>query len=135
MITKYKAWDKSEKKMKRVYSIKFNEQGEAIAIQDEFANNYEVSVTYDVKYYELLQSTGLFDKNGTEIFIGDLILTENGVEEVTFTTQNNCYGVYLQYEKMFNTPIDYYATRISLDHIKGEIIGNKFEHPHLLGED
>ncbi|MDT0702001.1 YopX family protein [Mammaliicoccus sciuri] len=131
MIPKFRAWDKFDKEMLNVHGINYDAEG--VWTKEMIDDESDGGFIY-FSDIELLQSTGLFDKNGKEIFEGDLILTENGVEEVTFTTQNNCYGVYLQYEKMFNTPIDYYATRISLDHIKGEIIGNKFEHPHLLGE-
>ena len=130
MIPKFRAWDKLEKKMKRVYSIKFNEQGEAIAIQDEFSDNYEICVTYDVKYYELLQSTGLFDKNGKEIFEGHIVKDTNGyVGYIAFLKQEMGYVVvYKTYDKRL-------GHRYRLDDGHLEILGNIYQDKHLLGED
>lgn len=155
MIVKYKAWDKSEKKMKQVYSIKFNEQGEAISIQDEFADNYETYVTYDVKYYELLQSTGLFDKNGTEIFEGDILSisknhskTDSSVfndEKVNYEVEFLIYNDFEEYADIehygwcVTGSIDDWYTRCTLiDAVKlwdAEIVGNIYQDEHLLGED
>lgn len=135
MKQKFKAWKKTNgpEMFEDIRAIDFEKNIIRIGYKlSEYTTRIDEESLDNV---ELLQSTGLFDKNGKEIFIGDLILTENGVEEVTFTTQNDCYGVYLTDKNAFGTPIDYYATKISSEHIKGEIIGNRFEHPHLLEEE
>lgn len=123
---RFRAWDKSEKKMKRVYSIKFNEQGEAVSIQDEFADNYETYVTYDVKYYELLQSTGLFDKNGKEIYEGDIV--KNEINEVGYIEWSKCRFNFCDSVGHF------YLFSIGARQ-PFEILGNIYEHPHLLREE
>ncbi|MEX3487350.1 YopX family protein [Staphylococcus warneri] len=131
MVLKFRAWYKSEKKMKRVYSIGFNEQGEAISIQDEFADNYEAYAMYDVSDYELMQSTGIKDKNGVEIYEGDII---HHAEKPN---------------PFFNSPFEIIQARTGewiLDNYQGgtvlafsqpeelEVIGNIYENPELLEE-
>ena len=141
MIVKYKAWDKSEKKMKQVYSIKFNEQGEAIAIQDEFADNYETYVTYDVKYYELLQSTGLFDKNGKEIFQGDIIhykIEDKSNDGSPYTLRELTGYIYKEGNCMWVKVNDSEIVPLWCledQYVIFKILGNIYEHPHLLEEE
>lgn len=88
----------------------------------------------DFKDIELLQSTGLKDKNGNEIYIGDILKVEDGYTQVVFHEYNTTYGIYLEDKEGGGNPISDYSTRISLSHIKGIIEGNIYEHPHLLKE-
>lgn len=88
----------------------------------------------DFKDVELLQSTGLFDLDGNEIYIGDILKMEDEYTQVVFHEDNSTYGVYLEDKEGGGNPISDYSTRISLNHIKGTIVGNKYEHPHLLKE-
>ncbi|WP_204176833.1 MULTISPECIES: YopX family protein [unclassified Staphylococcus] len=88
----------------------------------------------DFKDVELLQSTRLFDLDGNEIYIGDILKMEDEYTQVVFHEDNSTYGVYLEDKEGGGNPISDYSTRISLNHIKGTIKGNQFQHPHLLEE-
>lgn len=136
MKIKFRVWDKSEKKMKRVYSIGFNEQGEAISIQDEFADNYEAYAMYDVDDYELMQSTGLKDKNGTEIYEWDIVEFKYPYDKrikelgsIVWKEDKACFGI-----DMKETTEKYELYRITSEHYL-TVVGNIYEHSHLLEDD
>ncbi|MEY8599927.1 YopX family protein [Staphylococcus shinii] len=103
---------------------------------------YEEIVYENEKYMEvadfkdviLLQSTGLFDLDGNEIYVGDILKMDDEYTQVVFHEDNTTYGIYLEDKEGGGNPISDYSTRISLNHIKGTIEGNKFEHPHLIKE-
>ncbi|WP_057510259.1 YopX family protein [Staphylococcus simulans] len=139
MKIKFRVWDKSEKKMKRVYSIGFNEQGEAISIQDEFADNYEAYAMYDVNDYELMQSTGLKDKNGTEIYEGDIVEVLVEDEEPKIMKDKTYIGIVVYKRGMFdiknskNTYLGIVPQMYMSDiDCVFEVLGNKYQNTELL---
>ena len=72
MIPKFRAWDKEFKEMVQVNALVLDEQ----VIKVTYKNRNVVKE--DLKNYELMQSTGLFDAFGTEIFEGDIITKNQG---------------------------------------------------------
>lgn len=121
MIPKYRAWDKTYKKMYEVDEIhwacgEFDFIGDAITF---YRGAEEV---------ELMQSTGLLDKNGKEVFVGDIIKCTRGCP----------HEVYL--EKEYGGK---YIGGMPAVYLKGllegyawtgseEILGNIYENPELL---
>jgi uncharacterized phage protein (TIGR01671 family) len=82
-------------------------------------------VDFNRKHYELMQFTGLTDKNGVEIFEGDIVMhgsakTKSKIEFIrgSFALNNE--------KTMHNTCIRHYELNVC------EVIGNICENPGLL---
>lgn len=135
MIPKYRAWDIEFEKMVQVNTLFLDEQTLKVAYENG-------GVTKDdINYYVLMQSTGLKDKNGKEIFEGDLI-TETGVFNSTvkygswiykedFGDKAKSVGFYL--DKSYEDCTWY--ENFNYDYIskKCEVVGNIYENKNMIG--
>ena len=119
MIPRFRAWDKEFKEMVQVDALVFDEQ----IIKATYKNGNVVKE--DLKNYVLMQSTGLTDKNGKEIFEGDIIDSTDG-----FLTGVIEFRVFLG---MFVSELVEYNNFERLCNVASsrKIIGNIWEHPEL----
>lgn len=122
MIPKYRAWDKGDKKSYLVDEIvwdngKFDSIGDAITF---YRGAEEV---------ELMQSTGLKDKNGKEIFEKD-ILDYNGRKVIVKWHGSYACFIYEFVDELKNRTAEWQP--LYLSYYKFEIIGNIYENPELL---
>nr|UVY28549.1 MAG: YopX protein [Bacteriophage sp.] len=126
MNTKFRAWDKQDKEIYLVEEINFN-RGEFESIGDG------ITFLRESEKVELMLSTGVFDKNGKEIFEGDIIRTNAygcivGFGEYTYFedehTQTTEIGFYLSFLNV--TPATYAPfDKYYWDNC--EVIGNIYE--------
>ena len=124
MIPRFRAWLKNDKKMIDVDEIHFD-NGQLDFIGDA------ITFMRDADEIELMQSTGLKDKNGKEIFEGDVVTNGWKRQVVTFGTQEveEDFGSIRIY-RGFNPYLGGgYPNAIMSEF---EVVGNIYENPDLL---
>lgn len=131
MIPKYRAWDKRQNVMRDVAVLHFTKSGKVNSI--EYWKTPSELKSYYVRNIELMQSTGLKDKNGVEIFEGDIVLADGVKKIVTFGEQ--------EHEEDFGDLIYYIGFNVytkmgysSVIPVEYEVIGNIWENSELLEE-
>lgn len=127
MIPKYRAWDSWRKRMSVVDRIYIDTKG--VRLYDDFGEYWR-----DFSDVELMQSTGLHDKNGKEIFEGDIIKNGEAVVDVKNHPTLGFYTVVNGEERFFgsNTSIKDFENDVEEFSSVTEIIGNIYENSELL---
>ena len=131
MIPKYRAWYKEWKEMGRVGEIRFDLDGSVSVVL--FKGNY-LDVSGPREKIVLMQSTGLHDKNGKEIFEGDIIRYNIDVVDIKRHPTLGFYTVLDGREGFFGDgmSIDDFEEDAKEFSKTAEIIGNIYENPELL---
>ena len=142
MVPKFRAWLKYDKEMKNV--LAFDTRGHSfLGIEgphvtvDGWCDNFEVG-----KQAVLMQSTGLKDKNGVEIFEGDLVNKFSNINKFTDDFAEDLEPTYaitsiVRDGACFKTTFKGLPSLV-LDQNGGsmakhmEVIGNVHENPELL---
>lgn len=130
VVPKFRAWDKEFKEMVQVDAIVLDDQ----VIKVTYKNGNVVKE--DIKYYDLMQSTGLLDKNGKEIFEGDIITDGEDVLDIKRHPTLGFYTVDNGRETFVSDGVDveYFEEYAEEFSETIEIIGNIYENPELLEE-
>lgn len=127
MIPKYRAWDSWRKRMSVVDRIYIDTEG--VRLYDDFGEYWR-----DFRDIKFMQSTGLKDKNGKEIFEGDVISTY--IDNLVIQ-RDNLLGFYVEVGEKRN----HFAETVDIEYldlfakdfgVAVEIIGNIYENPELL---
>lgn len=123
MIPKFRAWDKEEKIMIDWIDLDMSKDGgEDDFIVFEPTGPVKSAITNPI----LMQSTGLKDKNGVEIYEGDIV--ENSHKEIGFI--KNCSDAFCFNRQEWN----FYLSGIGAGS-PFEILGNIYENPELLEDE
>lgn len=132
---KFRAWDSKYKKFLFPYPEGFNVIGEVTAFdligQQLHENEPNTPVLERINDVELMQYTGLKDKQGFEIYEGDIINYSNPYNHKEYThivkwdEMWSCFGLF--------EPDNKWCKENDWQKIKEvEVIGNQFENPELL---
>lgn len=132
MIPKFRAWHHELGRMMSIKNMWFQEGVvEEIELNDTVMNDYITSYPDEVT---IMQSTGLKDKNGKEIFEGDIVQYQN-----TKVPSADSKGVIRYFDNwaMFGIDIEHNEPRALFfnglsDHISLDVVGNIYENPELL---
>lgn len=128
MIPKFRAWDKWRDRMSVVDRIYIDTKG--VRLYDDFGEYWR-----DFNDIELMQSTGLKDKNGMEIFEGDIVTDGDVTSDIKY---HQTLGFYMIGKYGFSVPfgqgVDVEYFEEFADHVSKtfEVVGNVYENPELL---
>lgn len=131
MIPKFRAWHKTWEEMGKVRRIRFDDDGNVTTV---LFKGKEFGVNATIDKIVLMQSTGLKDKNGKEIFEGDIITNGTSIVDVKTHQTLGFYTVVNGEESFFgsNTSIKDFENDVEEFSSVTEIIGNIYENSELL---
>lgn len=131
MIPKFRAWDKRENTMRDVAVLHFTKGGKVNSI--EYWKTPSELKSYHVRNLILMQSTGFKDKNGVEIYEGDIVKVTNH----PFQKKEDSAGIEIDGDYLIGWSdhnLTWLAGDLLLYQLKPyiEVIGNIYENPELL---
>lgn len=130
MIPRYRAWKKAGKELGRVGQITFELDG---SVSHVLFKGKFLDFNVPINEIELMQSTGLKDKNGKEIFEGDVLEIEDEGEVLgnAKLTWHNEQAVFM-IEAISVDDIAPFHEILSDESYSYRVVGNVYENPELL---
>lgn len=130
MVQRFRAWDKRRKEMWKVATLH---------IEDEYADLFKTNIyekPFDnpwAKFEDLIlmQSTGLIDRNGVEIFEGDIVKRARSLKP-----KDELLEIGFANGSFYSTFIPDWCRTSLFDYVdfgkQVEVLGNIYENPELL---
>ncbi|EKJ3561488.1 YopX family protein [Enterococcus faecalis] len=144
MIPKFRAWDDINKKMiydfyrEKIETVDGWYKGELVVRNkneidcDLLYSSKEEYIFRHVKELPLMQSTGLKDKNGVEIFEGDIVQYRDGEYSYLGIVKRDCYQFFIDGIEPDDN-YDFIDVSNTFDGTSSlEVIGNIWDNPELL---
>lgn len=131
MMPKFRAWDKDREYMEytdKELIVSFGENGN-VSVTD-LSNIY--SACEHMQNFELMQSTGLKDINGIEIYEGDIVHVNYKLSIVKYA-KGSFYIEFIDFPKIIMLS-DFYFKSYTNDLIL-KVQGNIYENPELLEDE
>ena len=133
MIPRYRAWDKIRKTMYEVDDIMSIDFGKSeISVKTLF---FERINYYKFDDIVLMQSTGLTDKNGKEIFEGDILSIETDEENVRVEVSWDSKHVLFVFESKKYNDKEALGELFEDSPYPLKVTGNSYENPEQKGVD
>ena len=126
MIPRYRMWNRITSQLHLVDGLYFDDK------EAEYVDDDNVLRFVSFKNVELMQSTGLVDKNGKEIFEGDILACKTDDEVINLNIfWDEEHALFMFESKKYNEqkPL---AELVENNTYPFEIIGNIYENPELL---
>ncbi|WP_457998270.1 YopX family protein [Enterococcus faecium] len=128
MIPKFRAWDKKTETIQEIESISFKEK--KLVIDQKSVTWFNSDYIRSFDEVELMQSTGVKDKNGVDVYQGDIIRCTRGCPHEVIWLEE--YG-----GTFFGGMPAWYLSGLSNGYAwtgREEVIGNIYENSELLEE-
>ena len=128
-LLRFRAWHKTWEEMGKVKRIRFDDDGNVTTVLfygKDFGTNTKIDEI------ELMQSTGLKDKNGKEIFEKDIV-DYKGRKAIVKWHGSYASFIYEFVDELKNRTAEWQP--LYLSYYKFEIIGNSLENPELLEDN
>lgn len=127
MIPKYRAWDRTRNQMNyRVMVGNCDTDDENWTCPIIWIEEKKDWLHFD-DYECIMQSTGLFDKNGKEIFEGDVVkMSKDVYSEPTY------YEIVRHYGGAYRLDSKQHGCELWLRHTDCDVVGNVYENKELL---
>lgn len=124
---KFRAWDNENNQMLDVQELNFEDcfYGGEMQIKTTMYNDY-----FDCREMPLMQYTGLHDKDGKEIYEGDILQIDI---EKAWVMWNERYG-YFELVPIGDYYFDSPVIGEAIEYTDSELIGNIYENKELLNE-